>query len=112
MRKKTRIALWIGGGLALAVGVALFAVYRATQYVPDFYRRALDADAKEQEKASDEMLQRTAALVSDVKTKDRWQARFTAEQINGWLAWDLPRNYPQSLPESIRDPRWRSKRTR
>lgn len=105
MTKRTRIALWIGGGLLLAAVVALFAVYRATQYVPDFYRQALEVDPNEHEKASDEMLQLTAALVSDVKTKDRWQARFTAAQINGWLAWDLPRNYPKSLPASIRDPR-------
>lgn len=105
MTKNTRIGLWVCGGATLAVVVGLFALYWATQYVPDFYRRALAVDPKEQEKASDEMLQNTAALVSDVKTKDRWQARFTAEQINGWLAVDLRRNYKQSLPESVRDPR-------
>ena len=35
----------------------------------------------------------------------RWDAEFTDEQINAWLAAVLPRNHPQALPAEIRDPR-------
>jgi hypothetical protein len=51
------------------------------------------------------MLQRAAALRSDIEKEGRWHAIFTAEQINGWLAVDLPENFPDALPESFRDPR-------
>ena len=35
----------------------------------------------------------------------RWQALFTAEQINGWMAVDLARNFPNTLPPGVVDPR-------
>ncbi len=34
-----------------------------------------------------------------------WSAVFTDEQINGWLAADLPEKFPQLLPPEIQDPR-------
>ena len=35
----------------------------------------------------------------------RWEALFTAEQINGWLAVDRAKNHPNSLPPTMCDPR-------
>jgi hypothetical protein len=85
-----------GGGLAL---------FQAARQVPDFYPRALEADTAAQRVASDEMLQKAAALASDLKREGSWRALFTAEEINGWLAVDLVENYPGALPESVSDPR-------
>jgi hypothetical protein len=105
MLKKRRLIAWIGGGLLLLIVGGAFVLYRASQYEPAFYRAALQGDPTLQRKASDEMLQRAAALVSDVNTKNRWQALFTAEQINGWLAVDLVKNHSNSLPPGFHDPR-------
>jgi hypothetical protein len=103
--KTRRLVLWIGGGLVLLVAGGLFGLYEAMQYVPEFYRQAVAGDPGSQEKASDEMLQQATALLSDVKKKGRWEAVFTAEQINGWLAVDLARNHPNLLPPSLDHPR-------
>ena len=35
----------------------------------------------------------------------RWQAVFTDEQLNGWLAADLPEKFPYLLPRGVAEPR-------
>ena len=34
-----------------------------------------------------------------------WEIRFTADEINGWLAVDLVKNHPNALPPTLKDPR-------
>jgi hypothetical protein len=87
------------------VGGVLFSLHRASQHVPEFYGEAIQADPVAQKDASDKMLQKAAALVSDVGDQDQWKSVFTAEEINGWLAVDLVQNHPDALPTSITDPR-------
>ena len=89
----------------LVGGLLLVLAYRATQRVPEFYQQAIQTDPKTQVAASDRMLQQTAALVSDVKRKEKWHFLFTAEEMNGWLAVDLPKNHAKALPPDLRDPR-------
>jgi hypothetical protein len=93
----------------LSVPAVLIAVLAglllALQYEPKFYRDALAVESEVQETASDQMLQRVAALVSDVRKSGKWQARFTADQINGWLAVDFVKNHPGALPPLFCNPR-------
>jgi hypothetical protein len=99
----------VGGGLLLVIALGLCGLYWgfhwALRQEPDFYRRAVRIDPAAQKEASSQMLQRAAAVGSDAKKEGRWQALFTAEQINGWLAVDFVENFPDALPESFRDPR-------
>ncbi len=90
--------------LALAA-ILLLVAWRASQTVPEFYTRALQADPAEQRKASDTMLQKSTLLVSDVRKSGRWEALFTEEEINGWLAVDLKENHAGALPAAVADPR-------
>lgn len=105
MARRWRILLLLGVAVVLLVVVALVILDRAARHVPEFYRRALVDDAAARARASDEMLRRAAALGGDVKQPGRWRALFTAEQLNGWLAVDLPRNHPGTLPPEVEDPR-------
>jgi hypothetical protein len=105
MSRKLRLSLWIAGGLAVLVVLALLGLYLAAQHEPAFYREALKIDTAALDKGSDRMLQQTAALQSAVQKEGRWEALFTAEQINGWLAVDRAKNHPNSLPPMLSDPR-------
>lgn len=105
MRKWLLVAAAVLVVLLLVAAGAFWFAYRASQKVPEFYERAMAVDRAVQQAGSDQLLQRTTALVSDVKKPGRWQALFTEEQINGWLAVDLVRNHSNSLPSTISDPR-------
>lgn len=105
MRKWLPIAAAVLVVLLLVAAGAFWFAYRASQQVPEFYQRAMAVEPAVQQAGSDQMLQRSTALVSDAKKAGRWQALFTEEQINGWLAVDLVQNHSNALPPTISDPR-------
>ncbi|MGA2060316.1 MAG: hypothetical protein ABSG67_07520 [Thermoguttaceae bacterium] len=105
MSRKLRITLWIGFGIPAVLIAGLIGMFLALRYVPKFYRDALAVEPEIQELGSDQMLQRTAALVSDLRKSGKWHTRFTAEQINGWLAMDFVKNHHGALPPLFSDPR-------
>ncbi len=84
-----------------AVGWLFFAVHQT----PRFYDEAVRVEPARRKQGSDQMLRRSAAVISDVKKKKPWEAIFSADEINGWLAVDLVENYPHLLPAELRDPR-------
>jgi hypothetical protein len=89
----------------LVVLLILVGVYWAIQQAPEFYEKTLQADPVQQAAASNQMLQQATALASNTRTRGPWRALFTADQINGWLAVDLVKNHPTTLPPGISDPR-------
>ncbi len=103
MRKKLRRVLVGSLGVTICVALVLLAIDRTMQQVPPFYAEALAVDATTLEQASDEMGSRATALVSDAREAGQWNAVFTADQINGWLAVDLIRLHAGDLPEGISD---------
>ncbi|MBN2580860.1 MAG: hypothetical protein JXB10_17880 [Pirellulales bacterium] len=105
MSRKLRWGLIGLGGLIGTAAIVLFGLYLAVRHEPKFYRDAMQADPADLEKGSQQMLQRCSLLFSDVQKDGRWEAVFTAEQINGWLAADFVRNHPGTLPPTMRDPR-------
>jgi hypothetical protein len=103
--RSRRRLIWILVGLVLLATLGLLALRLASGHVPKFYRDAIRRDAPASHRSSDQMLQRATALASDLKRGGRWQAVFTAEEINGWLAVDFVENHADSLPPGFRDPR-------
>ncbi|HUY36109.1 MAG TPA: hypothetical protein VMV69_25445 [Pirellulales bacterium] len=102
---KLRIAVGAACLVALVAGGFLAWGYWAATRVPHFYRESLKLHPEAQQVASDQLLETATALASNVRKEGRWQALFTSEQINGWLAVDLARNFPDTLPPGVVDPR-------
>lgn len=106
---------WISRTFRLAVGLVLafagtlvvlwWLGIHAARYEPSFYRTALAAPVAEQQKAGDELEMAVLELHNSSRREGRWQAVFTEEQINGWLASDLPEKFPELLPPGVRQPR-------
>lgn len=91
--------------LVLAGGFIGWA-YRATQYVPDFYERQLEAENPVvQKRRGDEFERQALELNNQIRKSDHWRASFSAEEINAWLAIDMPEKFPEVLPDDVRSPR-------
>jgi hypothetical protein len=105
VRKRLAIPTIVLCLVFLVVGGGLLTLHRALQYVPDFYGPAIQSDPAVQKDASDKMLRKAAAFVSDVGNEDEWKTLFTEDEINGWMAVDLVENHPDALPSSVTDPR-------
>jgi hypothetical protein len=91
--------------LIFALVATTVAVYKAAQHVPEFYSEALAADSTRQPNAGDKLEHDVLKLTNEVKFEPKWEATFTAEQINGWLAVDLLEKFPHLLPPEVSNPR-------
>jgi hypothetical protein len=105
MGRILRFVLFALALAALAVVLLAWAGYRAARYEPPFYRQALQSDPARQGELGDQMEQTVLDVHNQSRQIGRWEAEFTDEQLNGWLAVDLPAKFPELLPPQIRDPR-------
>lgn len=104
MARKYRIAAAGAIAVVAVAGALLTAAYYAAQQVQPFYVEALQLEPEVLQRESRELESRATALFSDARQQGRWQALFTADQINGWLATQLAAN-EDGLPRNFRDPR-------
>ena len=105
MLRRFRIPLIVVGTLLLLLAGGGVWFWLAVRHVPHFYVDALAVDPVELKQDSDKMVRRTAALSNDARKEGHWDAVFTADQINGWLAVDREENHPQLIPHEFHDPR-------
>jgi hypothetical protein len=105
MARKLRIAAFCTLGVTVCLLLVLGSAYYAAQQVRPFYKQALHLQPEVLERGSRELESRATALYSEARKAGQWQAVFTAEQINGWLAVQLVDNLQVELPSRIRDPR-------
>ena len=92
-------------GTAVVLLGAGVAVCWSLRYEPPYYRRALQADPDRQSQASQQMVAQALELSNRLRYDPRWEAVFTQEQINGYLAVDLEQNHPELLPPEVKQPR-------
>jgi uncharacterized protein YpmS len=105
MARKFRIAAIVVFTAAGVAAVALGGIYRAMGRVRPFYSIALQLDPQTLAAGSRELESRATALYSEARQEGQWQAAFTADQINGWLALQLAEVYGDALPKEISEPR-------
>jgi hypothetical protein len=82
----------------------------ATRHVPEFYRQGLSVDESSgtaAEQAARRVVSDASALHASFSREGRWEAAFAEDDINAWLATDLPRNHSRLLPTMVSDPRVR-----
>src|SRR5438128_2646719 len=105
MRRIARRLLITAFAAALLAVLSLWCLYQASRRAPDFYRQAL-AESSAAQADDGERFERTALyLHNQLQHAGRWEARITQEQINGWLATDLPAKFPHALPSGVSEPR-------
>jgi hypothetical protein len=107
MAATRRIRRWLIVLTTLAVVVTglWYGTSRSLQYVPDFYEEAVHLDPEAQRRGSEELLERVTAMTNDARRGGSWEAIFTNDQINGWMAVDMQENHPDLLPPGVTDPR-------
>jgi hypothetical protein len=100
--RNTAVAALIGVAI---VGFALAGLRHALRSVPGFYAQAVAIPTAAQQEAGESLERNVLALHNEFHGTVAWSAVFTDDQINGWLAADLPEKFPQLLPPEIQDPR-------
>jgi len=96
-----RVAAWIAVAAMAAITVTMVAVTRPPASCA--YREVVAGPVAEQ--AARSFVSRISALHADFIREGDWEAAFTQDELNAWLAIDLPRNHPAALPSRVLEPR-------
>ena len=99
-----RICLALAIIAIVSLGVASWAMQQ-TQHVPEFYTRATKQLPPDLIAASQRLEQDVEQLQNAASQLGSWQATFSDDQINAWLAQQFPEEFPQMLPAGVEDPR-------
>lgn len=103
-----RVLRWAWISIPLLAGILLVTVWlllQAAARPPEFYQLVLQAEPAALAVHGDEFEHEVLELRNESRTDGSWSAEFTADQINGWLATDLPEKFPRALPPEVHDPR-------
>lgn len=95
---------------ALAIlGGGTYWVYSSVRTIPEFYRkvelRKVNPTVRKQLAAVAET--QALEVCNAVEAGDAWSFELTDEEANSWLETELPRKFPNLLPEEVSDPRVR-----
>ena len=72
---------------------------------PAFYRATATVPKEEREKEAKEFLAQSLQLRNDICNEPLWEAVFSDQQVNAWLAEDLVTHFADQLPPEVHEPR-------
>jgi len=87
--------------LLVAAGV----IYGLALQTPDFYQASLGMSELKAFEGGESFEIAGLYLRNDIVEEETWYAEFFEDHINGWLISDMPRKFPRSLPDNMRQPR-------
>ena len=94
--------LLVGGVLT---GLAAVVIVGLLGSSPAFYRERLGATDARTEQQARRLITKASALHAGIERPGRWEAAITEQEINAWLAADLPANHAALLPAGWTAPR-------
>ena len=105
VRRFLRILTYVILALLAVFAVGSFVVYKSLQSVPDFYTTAIASRVPEPVQAVAELEEEVQELQTELEEVGQWNASFSIDQINTWLATELETKYAKRLPEGVHQPR-------
>ncbi len=104
MRKTSRRFLW--SGIILGTLTALPAgVWLCLTYQPSYYRDIVLQTRKQREGKARKFVAQSLQLRNDICNEPTWEAVFTDQEVNAWLAEDLVTHFADQLPPEVNEPR-------
>jgi hypothetical protein len=93
--------------VATAAAIVAFLLYREATAVPEFYAQALTrpAPARPPKEAAAELEREVLTVQNHLQQAEPWQLVLKEEDINAWVATELPEKMPRLLPKEVEDPR-------
>ncbi len=104
MRKKTKILIWAGTALA-AITATPVLVWLSLTYKPPYYRAMMLQSTEQRHRGARKFVAQGLQLRNDICNEPNWEAIFSDQEVNAWLAEDLVRHFADQLPPEVHEPR-------
>jgi hypothetical protein len=106
MRQPSRRRRWIIAGAVLgAVLAAPGLLWLSLTVRPRFYRVQVAIPRAQREAKAKHFVASSLQLRNDITNERTWQAAFTDQEVNAWLAGDLMDHFADQIPPEVHDPR-------
>ena len=80
-------------------------LYYTSQQLPEFYAAALKQEPAEAKILGTQLETNAVDIYNSARFSTTWQGELSEDEINGWLASELPVKFPNLLPENFKEPR-------
>lgn len=91
--------------VALLAIVVPLGFWFCLSHEPDFYRNMNSLTAERRRQEARQFLAQSMQLRNDIINEERWEAVFSDQEVNAWLAEDLVKQFADQIPSGVRDPR-------
>ena len=106
MRSSTlRKRVIIAGLTASLILIVPGAVWLSLTHKPTFYRALTNVPREQLEAKAKHFVASSLQLRNDISNERDWQAVFTDQEVNAWLAEDLVTHFADQIPPEIHEPR-------
>ncbi len=104
MRKTGKKCVVLGSGTAIVAFVpALFWFLLTLQ--PNFYRQFKTVSIAVRQAEAQKFVAQSLQLRNDIRNEPNWEAIFTDQEVNSWLAEDLVTQFADQIPPGVDNPR-------
>src|SRR3954469_22675976 len=104
MARPSKRMLIIGLTLALLV-ILPGAIWVSLTHQPRFYRTRVHVPREQVQAEAKSFVAHSLQLRNDIVNEPTWEAVFTDQEVNAWLAEDLVTHFADQLPPEVHEPR-------
>jgi hypothetical protein len=102
--KKCKRVRWFCLGLGILLSIPVIGWLSLT-YQPTFYRDMVRRTRKQRAGQAQKFVAQSLQLRNDICNEPTWEAVFSDEEVNAWLAEDLVTHFADQLPPEVNEPR-------
>jgi hypothetical protein len=104
MHKTGRRLLWGGLGVGVLFSIPASAWFCLT-YQPSYYRAMVRLTREQRAGRAKRFVAQSLQLRNDICNEPSWEAVFSDQEVNAWLAEDLVTHFADQLPPEVEEPR-------
>jgi hypothetical protein len=104
MKKAGKRLLWIALALCVLASIPI-GVWLSLTYQPSYYRAMVRLPREQRAGQAKKFVAQSLQLRNDICNEPTWEAVFTDQEVNAWLAEDLATYFADQLPPEVDEPR-------
>jgi hypothetical protein len=104
MHKTGRRLFWISLGLSVIAAIPIVGWFSLT-YQPSYYRDIILLSREKRAGKAKKFVAQSLQLRNDICNEPSWEAVFSDQEVNAWLAEDLVTHFADQLPPEVDEPR-------
>ena len=104
MHKTTKRLIYFGVGLGVLASIPAGA-WLCLTYEPSYYRAMVGLSREQRAGRAKKFVAQSIQLRNDICNEPSWEAVFTDQEVNAWLAEDLVMHFADRLPPEVNEPR-------